>query len=425
MIHLTNDTTAPQGCEPRLYPYWTQINHHAGQDHLFAFVGRVGLHPLLLTIRKADLAVLETRDLPFAGTGEGWYFSDTQPHALYVLLARSLMRYDVVTDQVETVFTLNVAFGSTLWQAHSSADDRVHSATVKGADYEDVGCVVSREGQQQFFGAHEGYDECQIDKSGRFLVIKEGLGANRIVDLVTGNESTITDMDGAVGHSDCGDGTLIGEDDSSDRWQLVRWNLAHLDGGMQVLLRGPAEWRNGMGHCAVRGDRVLVSGDDGIYAVEPSGEILPVAPPQMWATDYDHQLRACWDPTGEYCLWLADSGTGRFDAFMARVGDAVSVQPSGGSVMQFGIFTQPEDDGAPHLHTDGPEPSPRDYDATPGSKDGRPAWIFEIDANTPNGHGADLSFTYKDGSTLSYHGLLRTSPVVEFLPDVYRKPVRP
>ncbi len=320
MTPITDATTAPQGCEPRTYPYWSQINNHAGADHCYAFVGRVGLHPLLLTIRKSDLVVTETRDLPFAGTGEGWYFSDTRPHALYILLARSLIRYDVVTDQTETVFTLHPALGATLWQAHSSADDQVHSATVKGQDYEDLGCVVARaDGTQTFYAAHEGYDECQIDQSGRYLVIKEGLGANQIIDLQTGAEHTIPDMDGAVGHSDCGVGTLIGEDDSSDRWQLVRWELGNLASGMRVLIRGPVDWRNGMGHCAVRGDRVLVSGDDGIYLVDRFGAITPIAQPVMAQTDYDHQLRACWDATGEFCLWLADPGSGRFDAFLERV----------------------------------------------------------------------------------------------------------
>lgn len=86
---------------------------------------------------------------------------------------------------------------------------------------------------------------------------------------------------------------------------------------------------------------------------------------------------------------------------------------------QLGIFTQPEEATAA-IHTDGG----RDFVAVAGEKDGRPAWVFELDADVPNGHGADLTITFKSGTVLSYHGFLRTSPA-EFVPDVYREPIVP
>ena len=76
--------------------------------------------------------------------GEGWYFSATRPHALYINDGVRLIRYDVVSKATETVFDVREHLGSDkrIWQAHSSNDDRVHSATVKDGSYKDVGCVA-------------------------------------------------------------------------------------------------------------------------------------------------------------------------------------------------------------------------------------------------------------------------------------------
>src|SRR4029079_3902673 len=86
-----------------------------------------------------------------------------------------------------------------VWQMHSSYDDRVHSATLKdSSSYADLGCLAYREDTRQFFYYPQKgirYDECQIDKSGRWLVIKEKIGTDprsevddRIIDLQTNTE---------------------------------------------------------------------------------------------------------------------------------------------------------------------------------------------------------------------------------------------
>ena len=126
---------------------------------------------------------------------------DPQAHALAERFR--LVRYDVFGRTFETVFSLDG--DRHLWQMHSSADDRVHSATVKDAQDRDLGCVVYRNGRQTFFPAQGAYDECQIDASGRWLVIKEkvtrggrGCDDNRVVDLETGAEQRLCDEAGAA-----------------------------------------------------------------------------------------------------------------------------------------------------------------------------------------------------------------------------------
>src|SRR5690606_18561779 len=128
-------------------------------------------------------------------------------------------RYDVMSQELETVFDISSELGSgyVLWQLHSSSDDRVHSATVRDrASYAMTGCMVYEEDKDrfQYFPRQGAYDECQIDKSGRWLVIKEDVDGrdgedNRIIDLQTGRERLLLDRDGAAGHSDMGHGYMI------------------------------------------------------------------------------------------------------------------------------------------------------------------------------------------------------------------------
>ena len=82
-----------------------------------------------------------------------------------------------------------------------------------------TGRVAYREDSRRatFVAAKGDYDECQIDKSGRWLVIKENVDGrdgedNRIIDLQSGAEQVFLDRDGAAGHSDLGYGYLVAED---------------------------------------------------------------------------------------------------------------------------------------------------------------------------------------------------------------------
>src|SRR5690606_18178317 len=102
-------------------------------------------------------------------------------------------------------------------QIHSSNDDRVHSATIKDATtYAALGCMAyeTDTGKLHYFEKKGDYDECQVDKSGKWLVIKENVDGkegedNRIINLATGSERLLTDSAGAGGHSDLGYGYMV------------------------------------------------------------------------------------------------------------------------------------------------------------------------------------------------------------------------
>src|SRR5262245_53064920 len=170
------------------YSYWRNINNHVGSNAMLIFLSldrRLGGGgPTLYRYDKTTDQVTVVGPLFDAShplswaSGEGWYWSGTQPTKLYVNQGAKLLRYDALARSLETVFDASTQFGTDkyIWQMHSSADDRVHSATLRSsATYEMLGCLVYRETTRQFsyFARVGTLDECQVDDSGRWLLIKE------------------------------------------------------------------------------------------------------------------------------------------------------------------------------------------------------------------------------------------------------------
>jgi len=356
------------------YSYWSNINNHAGSDTMLIFLGlhrqRGGGGPTLFSFNKrtgqtANLGPLFGADHPLSwSTGEGWYFSATRPNALYILDGARLQRYDVSSHTLETAFDASSQFGTDkyLWQAHSSADDRVHSATLRqNSTYEMLGCVVYSEATQRasWFPKKGDFDECQIDRSGRWLVIKENVDGvngedNRIVDLQTGHEQVLTDPNGASGHSDLGFGYQIAEDNFNRLPGAVRrWNLsADMSGGQPATVAGQGElvyqlasWSSGIGHiafgnaqssrpieqqtaCASNASRERLPRVNEIVCFKLDGSLQTmVVAPNMTdldaagggPDDYSKLPKGNIDVTGEYFIWTANAGSGRLDAFLVRV----------------------------------------------------------------------------------------------------------
>ena len=364
------------------YSYWRNINNHSGSDTMLIFLGldrrKGGSGPTLFSYNK-NTGETQNRGPLFDGnspygsaTGEGWYFSAMQPHTLYVSASTTrLERYDVVTHALSTVFDIGSRtdlFGANryIWQVHSSSDDRVHSATVKDASsYADLGCMAYREDTKQFFFYPQkgiNYDECQIDKSGRWLVIKEKTGAdsrsevdNRIIDLQTGNERLLLDRNGAGGHSDMGAGYMVASDNMNAQPGAVRvWRFdMDVTGGQPVasvagqgtLAYQTTSWDTDIGHVSHANSRINVSADQQYacganasrkdlpraneivcFRLDGSLNTLIVAPNITdlnasggGSEDYWKMPKGNLDITGEYYIWAANSGTNRLDAYIVRI----------------------------------------------------------------------------------------------------------
>jgi hypothetical protein len=351
------------------YSYWRNINNHAGSDTMLIFLGldrqRGGGGPTLFSYHKntgetRNLGPLFSGDSPFSwSSGEGWYFSATRPNTLYINDSTRLIRYDVVSKSMETVFDVRDHLGADrrIKQIHSSSDDRVHSATVQDGSWNMVGCVAYSEktGRAHYIARKGDYDECQIDRSGRYLLLKENVDGqdgedNRIIDLESTTEYVFYDRDGAAGHSDLGYGYLLAEDNMYSTPGAARvWQLGQdiRGAGQGTVVYNLTSWEApaGLGHishtnarpgvpisqqmaCSSSAERANLPRVNEIvcFRLDGSRTALIVAPNMTdlnasggGSDDYSKRPKGNLDPTGEYFIWTANMGTNRADAFVVRI----------------------------------------------------------------------------------------------------------
>ena len=119
-VRLTNASDCGgQDCVHSVgYSYWSNINNHAGSDTMLIFLGleraRGGGGPTLFSYNKRtgetqNLGPLFAADSPYSwATGEGWYFSASQPTTLYMNDGPRMLRYDV-HDRTRSSEVFNVA----------------------------------------------------------------------------------------------------------------------------------------------------------------------------------------------------------------------------------------------------------------------------------------------------------------------------
>lgn len=316
--------------------YWPNINNHAGRQELNVLLS-LDDQLTLFAVDKTTGAPRSLGPLPFRATGEGCYWSLTEPDAFYVPQSTGLLRYDVT--RASLVEVVAAAVGE-MKQFHSSADGQVHSFTL-----DDAAAVWYHGELRRFPSPAGGYDECQVSKSGRWLLIKEGDGGadNRVVDLQTGRDWTVRNKAGAVGHSDMGYGYVVGEDDyASDPGAFRLWTFTEggpLMGPIVYRMHGWDSMTRYVSHCCARpsgpfGQRALFSsafdGDfaraNEIVAVSMGSPDCIVACPNLsdlaasgGGIPYWRHPRANLDPLGEWACWTANCGTDRLDAFLVRL----------------------------------------------------------------------------------------------------------
>lgn len=347
------------------YSYWRNTNNHVGQDRMLVLVGlkkgNGGAGPSIIAYNKQTDQVeplgpiFNSSDSLSTSNAEGFYFSGTLPHALYVIKNSTLYRYDVMTRQYDEVFDANdhLGNGHVIWQAHSSDDDRVHSATLKSSgNYSDKGCVVYREDTNQlhYFPKIGAFDECQIDRSGKWLVIKENVDNrrgedNRIINMETLHERVLLDEDGAGGHSDLGHGYMVAADNwANEANTQMLWDFEdnqlrgtrlyyNHDWGRQA----PAHVSHTNSIAGVAPEHQYACGSSAnsqtsvhaneiiCFGLADDDETLVVAPVM---TDinasgggdfYGKSPKGNLDVTGQYFIWTSNMRGSRLDVFMVKV----------------------------------------------------------------------------------------------------------
>lgn len=367
-IRLTNEDDGP--ILPCGYSYWANINSHANEPYLFVFLGtdrnRGGAGPSLWSVSKATdevtpLGPIFPADHPLSwATGEGWYWSATEPYTLFVSDLFHLWRLDVRTKALTAVIDIaGNPFNKYIWQLHSSADGRTHSATVKDlTTYAAVGAVVFREASAptkpwladpSYYPARGDFDECQISPDGAWLLIKSNVDGlygedNWIVNVDDGRSRLILDQAGAAGHSDCGFGYMVAADNWNPVPNAIRvWMLDEAQEPQGRIVYHGANWNADLNHISHGNARpgppeeqyVVGSGasrnlqprNNEVVAFPLDGSLraLVIAPTMVdldapgGGDDYSKLPKGNLDPTGGYFLWTSNHGSDRLDAFLVKV----------------------------------------------------------------------------------------------------------
>lgn len=391
------------------YSYWRNMNNHVKEDSILIalklFYGQWDERITLFSYNKLTDQVRNLGPLynkgPAIGINAGTiYFSAKSPHMLYIKTWSALVRLDVITKVVDTVFDIKkkpikgmMSTDKFIWQVNSSDDDRMHSFTLKQDDstYEDLGAAVYDELKDTvYFFPRTAcyYDECQIDKSGNWLIIKENqCDANpqfdgRIVDLRTMLQTKTLNIDSNhIGHSDCGWGYAVASDnalntplgkslvrlnkpfnplcvDSASGW----WNYKNCGKGGEHIAHGNAVDTNIV---PIKDQYAIASGIGGTYSCARTNEVfamrlngskqLLIVAPVLTDSDndtvhaeYGLSPKANIDVTGKYCIWTSNLGTQRFDILMAKIPSELlvpdGVHPIVHTDAQFKIMPNPAKD---------------------------------------------------------------------------------
>jgi hypothetical protein len=234
---------------------------------------------------------------------------------------------------------------------------------VQNTAFERLGCVVYRTGGKfSFYKTRSGWalDECNLDKSGRWLILLESTRSgslnNRVVDLNTNKITTIQDVEGALGHLDMGYGYAVGADNWNQfpnatillkfpvastqrpigpvvhynkRWDIVAAN--HIAHGNAAA--GPSQEQYA---CGSNASRVVDMADeivcfpldpnrnaDGSLDVLVVGQVMTNLDAQGGrdadGDDYEQTPKGNLDVTGRYFIWTTNVGGDRLDAFIVKV----------------------------------------------------------------------------------------------------------
>jgi hypothetical protein len=225
IMRLTDQNDGPDCINA--YSYWPTFN--VNNTRLMIHNGRA---PVLYRFDPVNFKIIDkfiwNTPTPLGDT-IGWedaIWSGSDPDVIYVHdnIGLHLWAYNVATKTYTLVADLTSQYnrGDYLWQMSKDVKhDNMFGFTHRDAAYNVVGYLVwNRETNQVIYNVDTTHvDEVQVDKSGRYLVVKtgqQGAGAieSQVVDLKTFTVENLTDNgpDYSPGHSDCGNKTIIGAD---------------------------------------------------------------------------------------------------------------------------------------------------------------------------------------------------------------------
>jgi len=242
------------------YSYWPTFN----LDDTKFFVA-CDNSPILFRFDPAGFRIISKgplfdQVLPGGGymSTEDAEWSGTNPNLLYGYYGLKLWAFDVTARTYVLIkdFTGLVPNGY-LGQMSRSLDDNMFAFTLKDPNYAPTGYMVWQRDQNRIVRnvSLSNFDEVELDKSGRYLVVKALFGGGvdfQVVDLQTGGTQGLTDPapDYSPGHSDNGRNIVVGYDDWNNQY-TVR-SLANPHQFQRVISFG-SDWSQA-NHLSMLGD---------------------------------------------------------------------------------------------------------------------------------------------------------------------------
>jgi hypothetical protein len=216
------------------YSYWPSFNKNSTQ--LMAHYADGSLLIYQFDPNAFRLGSKHIVDAPPASEGgfgvttfEDAIWSGNYPDKFFVHRGAALFAYDVARHRYAKVFDLtsDLPAGYYFFQMSRSIDDDLFAFTLRDAKYQVAGYLAYQLSTRRIL--HQArvkkLDEVQLDKMGRYLVVKtgeQGRGAIEVevIDLRTGRTEALRDdaPDYAPGHSDNGTGIVIGGENWTPRW---------------------------------------------------------------------------------------------------------------------------------------------------------------------------------------------------------------
>ena len=341
IMRLTDENDGP-GCI-NSYSYWPTFN--LDNTRLLVFSG---VSPLLYRFDPVNFKILDKLVWTTTLRWEDAIWSGTDPDVLYAHdFGMHLFTYNVATQTSTQIADFSSLYrnGDYLWQMSKSiTNDNIFAFTRRDARYHVVGYLVwQRDINQVIYSVDTSeLDEVQVDKSGRYLVVKTGLQGPgeievKVVDLKTFVVQDLTDdgPDYAPGHSDNGRKTVIG----ADNWrnQVTYRTLANPH-SLYTLISFGDDWTQDY-HISMLADNekwVLISSyspvtdtPDGpfheeIYqvATDGSGAVRRMAHHfSLYDGDYYESPRADISRDGRFVAFTSNWGVpgGHLDVFILKI----------------------------------------------------------------------------------------------------------
>jgi hypothetical protein len=237
ILRVTDETDGKENVNA--YSYYPSFN----KDSTMFFVAMRGsptlyhFDPIAFKITGKEKLYAKKPPSNYDPRWEDSIWSGKDPNVIFCHQGLNLWRYDVPRK----VYTLVKDFSKELPPGHlaqmsKSLDDNVFGFSRQEPKWKLVGYLVWRQDTDKILLREDTteLDEIQVDKTGKYCVIKsdrqgKGVVQVRVADLNTGKiENLIDDApDYAPGHSDNGHGTVVGMDNWKNRVTFRRLATPH------------------------------------------------------------------------------------------------------------------------------------------------------------------------------------------------------